>query len=251
MGKLSVTPVSEWTFEADDNLALRDFATRLFDYLIIDHHFATSSLVVSLDAPFGSGKTTFLSMWKNQLTTQRQQDSSKPLPVLINAWKDDFCGDPLLALLLSLIEAAKSNTAMELPNTLERLTKAISTIAWFSVGLGNSYVNSVTGIDFVAASKLAEEKTVGKVSVEVSDLVKLYEYRQSAVSSLRECLAEAFGGDEVKAIVIVDELDRCRPDYAITFLETIKHIFDLPGVVFVLAIDRDQIACCKRPAKAF
>jgi len=42
-------------------------------------------------------------------------------------------------------------------------------------------------------------------------------------------------------IVFVDELDRCRPPYAIALLERIKHLFGVPGVVFVLGVDRDQL----------
>jgi hypothetical protein len=36
-------------------------------------------------------------------------------------------------------------------------------------------------------------------------------------------------------------LDRCRPDYAISYLETIKHVFDIHGLVFVLAVDYEQL----------
>ncbi|MFT4302716.1 MAG: P-loop NTPase fold protein, partial [Desulfovibrio sp.] len=41
--------------------------------------------------------------------------------------------------------------------------------------------------------------------------------------------------------IMVDELDRCRPDYAIELLERIKHLFDVPNVVFLLAIDGEQL----------
>jgi hypothetical protein len=43
------------------------------------------------------------------------------------------------------------------------------------------------------------------------------------------------------AFVFIDELDRCRPSYAVEMLETIKHIFDIPGVVFVVATDTEQL----------
>jgi hypothetical protein len=42
-------------------------------------------------------------------------------------------------------------------------------------------------------------------------------------------------------LFLVDELDRCRPDYAISYLETIKHIFDVQGAVFILAADRQHL----------
>lgn len=41
--------------------------------------------------------------------------------------------------------------------------------------------------------------------------------------------------------IMVDELDRCRPDYAIELLERIKHLFDVKNVVFLLAIDGEQL----------
>ncbi|MCX0443707.1 KAP family NTPase [Aeromonas veronii] len=41
--------------------------------------------------------------------------------------------------------------------------------------------------------------------------------------------------------MLIDELDRCRPSYAVEMLETIKHIFDIPKVVFVLATDTEQL----------
>lgn len=42
-------------------------------------------------------------------------------------------------------------------------------------------------------------------------------------------------------VIIIDELDRCRPDYAVKTLETLKHFFDIPGFVFILSIDEKQL----------
>ena len=62
------------------------------------------------------------------------------------------------------------------------------------------------------------------------------------MQTLKLRLGESFGGEVSKAIVFVDELDRCRPDYAISYLETIKHVFNVKGMIFVLAIDYDQLS---------
>ena len=45
-----------------------------------------------------------------------------------------------------------------------------------------------------------------------------------------------------KVIILVDELDRCRPIYAIELLERVKHLFDTEGIVFVLGVDRKQLS---------
>jgi len=42
-------------------------------------------------------------------------------------------------------------------------------------------------------------------------------------------------------VLIIDELDRCRPNYAVEVLEQVKHFFSVKGIVFVLSIDKDQL----------
>lgn len=47
-------------------------------------------------------------------------------------------------------------------------------------------------------------------------------------------------------VFIIDELDRCRPDYAVEVLEQMKHFFTVPGIVFVLSIDKNHLASSVR-----
>ena len=42
-------------------------------------------------------------------------------------------------------------------------------------------------------------------------------------------------------VFIIDELDRCRPTFAIELLERVKHIFDVPNIVFVFGINRSEL----------
>ena len=39
----------------------------------------------------------------------------------------------------------------------------------------------------------------------------------------------------------MDELDRARPDYAVRFLETLKHFFQTKGIIFILAVDKAHL----------
>ena len=41
---------------------------------------------------------------------------------------------------------------------------------------------------------------------------------------------------------MIDELDRCRPSYAVELLEVAKHLFSVDRIIFVLAVNRDQLA---------
>ena len=44
-----------------------------------------------------------------------------------------------------------------------------------------------------------------------------------------------------KLVFLIDELDRCRPTYAVETIEKIKHLFSVPGIIWVLVMNKEQI----------
>ena len=230
------------TFEKCDKLDLKPFSEKLERFLMVEHDFVEGSLVVSLDAPFGAGKTTFLSMWKSDLDNRRKGAPAIPKVIIINAWESDYCGDPLLSIVNGLIKSAGGDESAMTTEAAGRLRDAAKDVGWFATGLANKLVSHWTGLDPASAGKLAEEKKQER-QPKSPDFISLYDERTKALGKLKATLREVFGGEPPKAFVFVDELDRCRPDYAISYLETIKHVFDVHGLVFVLAIDFDQLGC--------
>ncbi len=233
-------------FDSHDKLERKPFAEKLERYLLVEHDFVEGSLVVSLDAPFGAGKTTFLDMWEADLEKRRESDPQLPPVIRLNAWESDYCGDPLLSIVTSLIHAVTGTQAgvtIAGENTPgERLREAAKDAVWFVTALANGLAAQWTGVDAISAGEFAEHKKRDR-NVKRPDLVALYEERTAALKDLKGALREVFGGEAPKALILVDELDRCRPDYAITYLETIKHVFDVHGLVFVLALDYKQLEC--------
>ncbi|TOM29984.1 hypothetical protein CGH78_24710, partial [Vibrio parahaemolyticus] len=49
------------------------------------------------------------------------------------------------------------------------------------------------------------------------------------------------GNDGKPLVVIIDELDRCRPTYAVELIEKVKHLFSVKNVVFLLVMHRQQL----------
>src|SRR4051794_22948003 len=98
-------------------------------------------------------------------------------------------------------------------------------------GLTAGVLENVAGINMSAAAEFAEEKKKNREkNPKPRDLLSVYEQRTKALGALKLELASAFGGSGLNALIMVDELDRCRPNYAVEYLETIKHVFDIHGL---------------------
>lgn len=228
------------SFDDFDCFQLRSFYERLDSYLIVENDYVEGSLVIALDAAFGSGKSTFLQMWQNEIHSRRLNDGTLPIPITINAWESDHCGDPFVAIVANLIEAIEKQPNFD-SEKVKQFQEAAKDILWFSTGLINDFIASQLGVDILKSAELAEKKNISRQDTSY-DFIKSYRNRVEALKKLKRIMRDIFGGKSIKTIFFVDELDRCRPDYAVTYLETIKHIFDMDGIAFVIAIDYTQMS---------
>lgn len=71
------------------------------------------------------------------------------------------------------------------------------------------------------------------------DTSELEDYKN--YKKLLEEFKDTLSKEESPKIITIDELDRCRPDYAIQLLEIIKHIFDVKNIIFLFLINREQL----------
>ena len=227
------------TFEDFDCFELKKFCDRLEAFANVEHDYVEGSLVLALNAGFGSGKTTFIEMWRNSLLSRREKGEFVPMPVVLNAWESDHCGEPLLAVLAGLVQSVENWKGVDTPDK-SKFKKAAKEVGWFATGLSNEFVAKWTGLNSVKAEEYVATKTQSR-KVPAPDFIEMYQQRIDALKELKSELRTAFGGPNPKVMVFVDELDRCRPDYAVSYLETIKHVFDIEGMVFVLAVDYEQL----------
>ena len=221
----------------NDLLDLHPFAERLQKFIEIEHQFVDGSLVIALSSKFGSGKTTFFQMWKTHLES-RTEDPNSPLVILLNAWESDYYGDPLFAIISGLVYRMR-----ESGESADSIVNAAKDIGWFSTAIGGQIVQKVTGIDAFSAGALAEKKKAkrGGTAQVPKEPFSVYQSRKEAMVNLKTAIQKFVTSSEPRVLFLIDELDRCRPDYAIAYLETIKHIFDIQGAVFILAADRQQL----------
>ncbi len=220
------------TFSDFDKFGLEPFADQLTKYLQVEFQFVDESFVLSLNSEFGSGKSTFFEMWANKLKST--QDTFKV--VYINAWKSDFQGDALLAIVSCLLDNLNPGKEMEpIKETAGKLCK-------FALSIGNDVVQKFTGVDIIKAGEYAGPDG-GDPKTELGHACfQLYHERQKLFDKLKVMLSDLVRKSELPILIIIDELDRCKPNYAIEFLETIKHVFDIKRIVFVIGVDKNQLA---------
>ncbi len=138
------------TFEEDDCFDLESFSERLERFIAVEHQFVEGSLVLSLNGGFGAGKSTFIEMWKNSLIDRRERGEFVPMPVILNAWESDHCGDPLVAILSGLLEVVENWKGNDAPNE-SSLKEAVKDVGWFATGLANEFLAKAVGINAVKA----------------------------------------------------------------------------------------------------
>ncbi len=222
--------MDEKTFENFDKLNRKFFADKLIQAISTFSPFHYEAYVLSLNATFGSGKTTFLEMWRNDLEKQEYK------VIHINAWETDFDDEPIIPIASTLMDALEGEDTETAKSVRETLSKAL--------GFAGYILEKTTGFNAEDLEKKMEPnnlETQGKTISNTFFTKKgIYKSIRTALKNYSDQLAEQ------PLIILVDELDRVRPDYAVKFLEAIKHIFSVKGVCFILAVDRQQLEASVR-----
>ena len=185
---------------------------------------------MAVDAPWGAGKTTFINLWSQYLR------NSGIAVIKFNAWENDFYDDPFVALCAEL--SSGQDTGIDKIRLMEAGKELMKHVAWNKAG-------QFIAIATAGAINISELVKAG----ETDYLKRLEQYQDAkkAISDFRGTLQDmaapaSTGKQHRPLIVMIDELDRCRPSYAIELLEIAKHIFCVDNIIFVVAINRSELA---------
>jgi len=183
--------------------------------------------VLAIDAPWGAGKTAFLQMWAQHLRRERFRVAE------FNAWETDFSDDPLIALYAALEGVIGRRSSERASNVLKAGATMLSRLT-------STAATAVTGLPVPDAAEMVTAVTGSSVT---STKARLERHRdaETSIRDFKKALERATKGG-LPLVISIDELDRCRPDYAIRLLESTKHIFDVDGVVFILGVNLSELA---------
>ena len=248
------TQALEKTFDTHDEFNRKPIAENIIKLLTLP--IDLSPMVI--DGGWGTGKTEFC----QKLIQLMEQQQLNYQPVYIDAFRSDHSGEPLLALLAEIIKTCTPEDTDEQPseqrkNITRKVAKAagfvMKTVAKAAVGhvlkqntddLAEEFQQIMNGDQ--DADSLAETVTDAAVTIAshtidatVEALLKEQIEAEKNLETLKACLKELAADKPI--ILFIDELDRCRPDYAVDMLEVIKHVFDIENVKVVLVTNTKQL----------
>jgi KAP family P-loop domain len=198
---------------------------------------AGGPFVVAIDGPWGTGKTTFVRMLHAHLT------KAQFLCVSFNAWEVDYVIDPLVALVSAIDRVSLTGQSEATFRERIKTVRKVTTLVAKRGAVAAVKALTVGALDL-------EEEVEGAISEfageSLGDIVGAFQKEKELLIRFRTELEEAIkllpaSGKKPTLIFFVDELDRCRPTFAVELLERVKHLFNVGNLVFVLAIDKAQL----------
>ena len=194
----------------------------------------SGNYTLAINDQWGRGKTTFVRMWEASLKQEGYQT------IYLNAWENDIVSEPLVCILGEILPLITDNRSKA--KLLEHSAPLFKN--WKK--LVPEVVKSLAMLlspDFGDLSKEITDSLINAPEDSLKKEIEGYKKQQAEIQKfkheLAECIQKKF--EKKPLIFIVDELDRCRPDYAVDLLEKVKHFFSVEGIVFVLAIDKNQL----------
>lgn len=190
--------------------------------------------VLAINNEWGTGKTTFIKMWKQQL------DNSGFKTLYFNAWENDFNEEPLVAII--------SELKTLLPNKAnENFKKVMKNGAALTKAIVPAVINALVKEHLGDVKEEIKDiiKDTSKPSIEYfTKKIEAYADKKKNLTDFKKNIKKYVKdvSNQKPLIFFIDELDRCRPTYAVEVLEHLKHFFSVEGIVFVLSIDKEHLA---------
>lgn len=247
--------MTQLKFGTHDKLNREKYAEFLKSLIVNSDKYKRSidsqSFVIALDAPWGSGKSYFVSMLTNDLNESEPINETVTVAIKYNAWENDFWDnafEPLMQSILDNKEFDRSLNNEKLSKMGINIAKGIYTVAKgiklapLRLLIGESQTDKATE-HFENACANFKDYVTGEKSV-----FKELDAFKANISILKAALTEfvyviaSEHNNKLKLVIIIDELDRCKPLFAIQTLEIVKHLFDIENVVFVFALDINQLS---------
>lgn len=165
-----------------------------------------------------------------------------PLPpkraiIYLDAFASETVDDPLLCILAAIRAEFPEEKKKEISRKALPVMKTLGKVAG-KAAFAHLFKQDLEEISEELA-EAAREGADALVEQTVDKLLDQYANAQGNIDALKKVIAKA--AEERPILFFIDELDRCRPDVALSILELVKHVFDIPGIKFVFVANMQQL----------
>lgn len=202
-------------------------------------------LVILLEGKWGEGKSTFVKMWGQHLKNNGVENT------YFDAFKYDFLETPFVSIVGALVEILEKKLGKTKTNDLKKKASKLGTkLVSFS---GKTALRLLT-LNTIDASGIEDIKSIGEdivkgltteVEKSMEEAVSSFDKDRKLIEDFRKSLESLAKDTKEKTgnslVFFVDELDRCKPTYAVNVIEIIKHFFSVDNIVFVLVVHKKQL----------
>ena len=218
------------TFDDRDEFHRKPIAEKLIRLL-------TSEIQISpmvIDGQWGSGKTEFCLKLINLL----EETHPKAKAAYIDAFKADHANEPLMTLIAKISNLIKDEEKAS--NFRNKAIPVIRYILTTASKAGIAWILKKNADDIAdELEDVLQEAAEDSINSMIAQSLKDHRDIEATLATLKEALKQI--AEDTSLILFIDELDRCKPDFAIAMLENIKHVFDVPNVHFILVANLKQL----------
>lgn len=203
-----------------------------------------ASTCFAINGKWGSGKTFVLDMLQEQLEEKQSEKTAadKYFIIRYNSWKYDYYEEPVIALVVSIVRVIENKIKL-MPDSKTK-SKGIGILKAAGEALlsvTNDVLKNKIGIDIQKGYEIFKKgNEEGKLEYERKHAYDIYFNLNKVMEELASALENI--SKEYTIIFLVDELDRCMPEYAIKVLERLHHLTEgKSNIITVISMDKDQL----------
>lgn len=201
-----------------------------------------SSSTFALNGTWGVGKTFVLNRLMKQLLDY--QDGEKFFVFHYNCWQYDYYEEPLIAIVAAMLDSVDQENHFFSQSLREKAKQGMAVAKPILEKIAKDFIKKKVGVDITDLITFFKDSAeavegVGDQEADANDYDKYYSFKK-AISSAQDGIRAL--SQERTVVVIVDELDRCLPSYAIKVMERLHHLFaELNNCAVILAVDKGQL----------
>lgn len=196
----------------------------------------------AIDGQWGSGKSYVLDMLEKEINLFQDPNAAGDRYIVFryDCWQYDYYDEPAIAIIAAIRDACEKYNQL-LPKASPKVKAAFEAAKDLGKELVYNVMETKMGWSPESIIKRYEEHRDGVIE----DTEKAHNYDaffefKSILTKTRDQLSKM--AKDKPIIIIVDELDRCIPEYAIKVLERLHHLFEnQPNIVVILAYDGQKL----------